>query len=455
MSLRWPVEQMAALQSKRLRVTVQRCLDRHPHYAPLLRDSGVRPAELVTPADLAALPLTAKSDFLAAPESFRLTPAPSEGSDVLWDVMYTTGSTTGQPAPVYASSLDHIAHLAAARREGSFIGLSNRDTIANLLPLTPFPMGAYARSASDAASVGAAMVWCHTGRSDDGERVHRSLDEAIDLVRTHRATVLWGIASFVRRFLLRCTERGVSLESVRMSLVTGEAVSASLKAELARLMLGAGAGEQQVVNRYGATELGTSLYECEPGSGLHLLTPEDVYLEVVDPVTERTLPDGEVGPLAFTHLNRTGTVFLRYLLGDITSLSHDPCPACGLNAPRLVTPPRRSAGLVKIKGTLVDLNGLHENLTTLQQVNEAQILVTRVSSADAFSPDVLEIRIAADVAAQVALSETVTALVTEVTLVRPKISFVSAGELFDPLTAPKAQYIVDRRGSDDAQPAHL
>lgn len=449
---------MAKLQTERLRVTVQRCLDRHPHYGPILRRSGIKASDIASPADLAMLPLTTKADFLAAPDSFRLTPSVSDGpegvsGDLLWDVMYTTGSTTGQPAPVYASSADHHAHLAAVHREGSFIGLSERDTIANLLPLTAFPMGAYARSASDAASVGAAMIWCHTGRSDGGQRVHRSLDEAIDLVSAHHATVLWGIASFVRRFLLRCAERGIRLPSVRMSLVTGEAVTEALKAELARLMLEVDSTERKVINRFGATELGTSLYECAPGSGLHLLTPEDVYLEIVDPVSKRALPDGELGPLAFTHLNRTGTVFLRYLIGDITSLSHDPCPSCGLTTPRLIASPRRSAGLVKIKGTLVDLNGLHDNLTTLEHVNEAQILVTRIDPADVFSPDVLEIRIAAETAEQANLSETVTALATRVTLVRPRVSFVSAAELFDPLTAPKAQYIVDRRGSDDAHPA--
>lgn len=429
-----------------MRATVQRCLDRHPHYGPRLRHAGLGPVDIQAPDDMAKMSLTTKTEFLTAPDTFRLTPGtPASSDDLLWDVMYTTGSTTGQPAPVYATSADHFAHLAAAQREGSFIGLSSMDIIANLLPLTTFPMGAYARSASDAASVGASMIWCHTGRSTDGHHVHHSLDEAIELVCAHRATVLWGIASFIRRFLLRCAERKILLPAVRMSLVTGEAVTDGLKTELARLMSQANAAGLLVVNRYGATELGTSLYECAPGSGLHLLTPEDVYVEVVDVASQAAVPDGEVGSLAFTHLHRTGTVLLRYLIGDVTSLSHEQCPSCGRTSPRLLAPPRRTAGLMKIKGTLVDLNGLHEQLTNMQDVNEAQILVRREDSTDPYSADTLEIRIVAHSTAGHRLSQVITALTNRTTMITPIVSVVADGALFDPLTTPKAQYILDQR----------
>lgn len=446
--LRWAPEDLRVVQSERLRQTLAACVDRHPYYSRLWLSKGVNVEDIRTPGDLVHLPLTTKGEFLAAPDSFRLGPDnASAAGDVLWDVMYTTGSTTGQPSAVYASSRDHLAHLAAARREGTFIGLTSADTIANLLPLTAYPMGAYARSASDAASVGAAMIWCHTGRSEGHEGVHRSLDQAIDLVLAHHATVLWGIASFVRRFLLRVVERGIALPSVRMSLVTGEAVTEPLRAELSRLMVEGGTAEGLVVNRYGATELGTSLYECAPGSGLHLLTPESVYFEIVDTETSRPVPDGEIGSLAFTHLDRTGTVLVRYLMGDITAISHEPCGHCGRTTPRLTASPRRAAGLVKVKGTLINLNSLHENLSDLEHLEEVQIVVTRAEPADPFSPDALQIRVAASPEAQPALRVRVVELTTGLALVRPEVVFVTPGELFDPLTSPKAQHIVDQRRS--------
>lgn len=444
--LRWSAAQLASVKGARLRVMLSQCADRHPHYSATWRDRNLDVAAINSTDDLIRLPLTTKADFLAAPDSFRLQPRP-EGlpEDLLWDVMYTTGSTTGQPSAVYATAADHHRHLAAARREGHFIGLGAQDTIANLLPLAPFPMGAYARSASDAAAVGAAMVWGHTGRSDPEVDVHHSLDEAVDLVLWHRATVLWGIASFVRRFLLRCVERGVELASVRMSLVTGEAVTESVRSDLARLMRRAGAADDRVVNRYGATELGTSLYECAPGSGLHLLVPEDVHLETVDADTGLPVGDGEIGALAFTHLRRSGTVLLRYLLGDLTSLSHEPCPACGRTTPRLTTPPTRSAGLKKIKGTLVDLNALHERLSAIGGVQEIQIVLTRADLADEFSPDVLLVRASVPLGAEVSLRDAIVNQTSALAFVSPEVSFVPPGELFDSLAGPKAPFIVDRR----------
>lgn len=443
---RWSRQQLASVQDERLVATLRRCADRHPHYSDLWRRRGVDVASIRSTDELARLPLTTKSDFLAAPDSFRLRPRPGDlPEDLLWDVMYTTGSTTGQPSAVYATAADHHRHLAAARREGGFIGLGAEDTIANLLPLTPFPMGAYARSASDAAAVGAAMVWGHTGRGDPEVDVHRSLDEAVDLVLTHRATVLWGIASFVRRFLMRCADRGVELGSVRMCLVTGEAVTASVRSELARLMRHVGAAADQVVNRYGATELGTSLYECAPGSGLHLLTPEDIFLETVDAETGQPVDDGQVGALAFTHLQRSGTVLLRYLLGDLTSLSHEPCPHCGRTTPRLTTPPTRSAGLVKVKGTLVDLNALHERLRAIGGVQDVQIVLTRADQGDAFSPDVLEVRACVPAGAEGSLREAIVSHTARLAFLSPQVSFVPPGELFDPFAGPKTPFIVDKR----------
>ena len=69
--------------------------------------------------------------------------------------------------------------------------------------------------------------------------------------------------------------------------------------------------------------------------------------------------------LAFTHLNRRGTVFLRYLVGDVVSISHDTCPHCGRTAPRLTSQPTRTGSLLKVKGALVNLQNLSEELDRL------------------------------------------------------------------------------------------
>src|SRR4030067_762472 len=79
---------------------------------------------------------------------------------------------------------------------------------------------------------------------------------------------------------------------------------------------------------WGASEIG-ALAQCREGADWHNPLPETLYNEVVVPDTGEPLPDGERGPLAITHLDRRGTILVRYLVGDRVSLTHEPCPHCG------------------------------------------------------------------------------------------------------------------------------
>jgi phenylacetate-CoA ligase len=51
-------------------------------------------------------------------------------------------------------------------------------------------------------------------------------------------------------------------------------------------------------------------------------------LEVVDPETLEPLPDGERGLSVITNLFSDASPQLRFLVGDYTTLTHEPCP-CG------------------------------------------------------------------------------------------------------------------------------
>lgn len=207
-------------------------------------------------------------------------------------------------------------------------------------------------------AAGASIVFAHTGRPETTFPVNRSLDEAVRMIERHRATILWGVAGFVRRVLLRAAELGADFRSVRVAMITGEASSGAMRQDMRDRMVALGAQDTLVVNRYGSTEQGASMVECVEGSGFHSLAPDQVFHEVVDPDTGKRCDDGVEGMLAFTHLNRRVTVFLRYLVGDVVSMSHEACPHCGRTCPRISSQPVRSGDIVKIKGTLVNLQVL-------------------------------------------------------------------------------------------------
>ena len=56
--------------------------------------------------------------------------------------------------------------------------------------------------------------------------------EALTTVARFRPTVLWGVPSFIRRFLDEAGRRGADFSAVRLVLTSGEPVPETLRAEL-------------------------------------------------------------------------------------------------------------------------------------------------------------------------------------------------------------------------------
>ena len=441
-----PHDKVRRIQDRNLAHMVALCYEAHPFYRNLMRGEGLEPGDIQSVDDLRRLPVTTKHDFLADPEAFRLRHdgVPIEAS-TLWNVVYTTGTTSGRPAPVYITTHDHYAYMFAARRRMEFIGLRDTDTVVNLFPLTPFPMGAYSRAVDEMAACGVAIVYAQTGRPTKPFDVHRSLDEAVALIERHRVTVLWGVASFVRRVLVRAGQMGADFSSVRMAMITGEASSVAMREDMSARLSALGCAGSEVVNRYGSTEQGSSMVECKPGSGFHSLAPDQLFHEVVDVDSGERLGDGERGMLAFTHLVHRGTVFLRYAVGDVVSMQTGTCPHCGRTSPRISSDPVREGDVVKIKGTLVNLQVLKDSLERLRAIEEYQIVIQSADAADEFAMDELLIRLALSEGSEEDVRGAVLDETQRIAQIRPRIEIVQSDEIFDPTTSAKPRRVDDRR----------
>jgi phenylacetate-coenzyme A ligase PaaK-like adenylate-forming protein len=381
---------------------------------------------------------------MAEPESFRLhCPDLPLRERALWEVNYTTGST-GDPTPLYVTTHDYQAYLFQARRVAEISGVSDRDILANLFPLTAAPMGAFVRSASNAYASGATICGALTGAKLGDFGVQRSLDDAVAMVERHRATVLWGVTSFVRRVIMRAAELNADFTSVRMCGVTGEASTPAMREDIRQRLRSLGARGPVIFDRYGSTESG-GLAQCHEEGAWHNPAPELLFHEVVDPDTGRRLPDGERGALAITHLDRRGTTLIRYLVGDIVSLSHEPCPHCGRSGDRIVGPVIRTKDLLKVKGMLINPAVLFEAIRTVPGVDEFQVVVAKVNPADPFSMDEMILRVAAAAEDQTGLTEALMTAAQGAVQVRPRVVFEDASAIYDPGVEAKATRLVDRR----------
>ncbi len=431
------------VQDERLRHMLALCAEGHPYYRRRWAEAGVDIASIGSLADLERLPLTPKRDLMADPERFRLQlPTLPLHERVLWDVGYTTGST-GDPTPIYNTTHDYHAYLFQSRRVAEISGMRSTDVIANLFPLTAAPMGAFIRSATNAYAMGASIFAALPGAPIGSFGVQRPLDHAIDLIEAHRATVLWGIPSFVRRVLLRAIERGANFKSVRMCALTGEATTPALREDLRRCLRDLGAAGTIMFDRYGSTEMG-AFSQCEEDGQWHNPAPEIQYHEVVDPETGRRLPDGERGALAVTHLDRRGTLLLRFLVGDIVSIARGACPNCGRYGDRIVGPIVRTKDLVKVKGMLINPAALLDALNGLAGLRELQVVICRENPSDPFSADAMLVRVATDADQDLMRSQVIERAQATVQ-VRPRVEFVSAGDLYDPARDTKAVRFKDER----------
>jgi phenylacetate-coenzyme A ligase PaaK-like adenylate-forming protein len=439
---------LRALREQRLRTTVDLCLAAHPFYRRRLTEAGIRPGDIRTLEDLEKLPLTHKADYMAAPEDFRLRAADAGGSAVestLWNIAYTTGTTSGRPSPFFNTTHDQYSIMLQARRCAQTEGFRPGDVLANLIPLPPMPTGGFLVVGRTGEALGIPVVSALTGARNPDYPIHRGLDEAIDVIAAADPTLFWGIPSFVRRFFRRARERGVVFPRARLALVTGEPVSASLQAEIAEHLRAFGAADPQVRVRYSCTEMQGGLVQSANGSPLQNMAPDLYFLETVNPDSGRRLPEGEEGALALTHLHRRGTVMLRYLVGDLIALKTERCAVTGILGERIVSAPRRTGALFKIKGMLVNPELVFEVLNADRSIREFQLAVRKSDPRDPDSMDALVVRLEADTADHARLAADVPTLVQKIVMVRPDVEFAAPGEIHDPAKTMKAKRIVDER----------
>ena len=433
-------------QNRRVAPQIALCARGSAYYRRVWAEASVDPATIATIDDLERLPLTPKSALMADPESFRLhCPDLPLHERALWEVNYTTGST-GDPTPLYVTTHDYQAYLFQARRVAEISGVTDHDLMANLFPLTAAPMGAFMRSAANAYAAGAAVAGSLGGaRFGDFPFVQRSLDDAVAMVERHRATILWGVTSFVRRVIIRAAELNADFTRVRMCGVTGEASTPAMREDMRARLRALGAKDPVIFDRYGSTESG-GLAQCREDGDWHNPVPELLFHEVVDPNTGRRLPDGERGALALTHLNRRGTSLVRYLVGDIVSLTQDACPHCGRFGDRIVPPITRTKDLMKVKGMLINPAVLFEAIRSVPEVDEFQVVVDRINHDDPFSMDEMILRVTTLSHDRDRLTEILVKAAQGAVQVRPRVVYEDDGRaIYDHGTQVKAVRLVDRR----------
>ena len=217
---------LSKLRNERFLRTIELCFRYHPFYKKKFQELNLNLSDIKSLSDIDKLPIVTKSDYMINPELFRLNLTENQEisfeEKTLWNIAYTTGTTSGKPSPFFNNTHDQFHIMLQAKNSGHAEGLNQSDIIANLLPLSSMPTGGFLVVGRTGDAMGIPVVSTLTGAKNSDYPIHRTLDEAIDCLVNSQPTVLWGIPSFVRHLLKRAIERKIIFHRVRMILISGE-----------------------------------------------------------------------------------------------------------------------------------------------------------------------------------------------------------------------------------------
>lgn len=134
---------------------------------------------------------------------------------------------------------------------------------------------------------------------------------------------------------------------------------------------------------YGLTEIyGPGIgISCKYDSGMHYWD-DYIYIEIIDPITGKPVPDGTLGEVVITTLVKEGAPLIRYRTHDLSRIIPGNCE-CGSRFPRLDAIMGRTDDMMKIKGVNVFPSQIEEILKEFPELSsEYQIRISHLEGKD-------------------------------------------------------------------------
>jgi phenylacetate-CoA ligase len=324
---------LAALQRKRLRNTLERAYARVPHIRRKFDAAGVTPAHLKALADLARFPFAMKSD-LRDTYPFGLFAVPRE--EIVR--VHASSGTTGKPTVVGYTRADLDLWSDLMARSIACMGGKPGEVFHNAYGYGLFTGGL-------GFHYGAERLGMTTVPVSGG-----ATERQVTLMRDFGAHFLGATPSYALAIAEVADGMGVDLR--KLSLRHG-AFGAEPWTEAMRGNIEAKFGIK-AQDTYGLSEIiGPGVAsECHQAQdGLHIWE-DHFFCEVIDPDTGEPVRPGELGELVLTTLTKQALPMVRYRTRDITRLIEEPC-VCGRTHRRMQRVTGRTDDMLIIRGVNV------------------------------------------------------------------------------------------------------
>lgn len=417
-------EKLHELQLQRLKKTIGIAADA-PYYKKVFEENNITPETVQTLDDIRKLPFTVKADMRA---NYPFGLLAGDMKDAVR--LHSSSGTTGAPTVIVHSQhdLDSWANLVA--RCLYMVGLRNTDVFQNSSGYGMFTGGLGFQYGAE--RLGALTVPAAAGNSK----------RQIKFIRDFGTTALHAIPSYAIRLAEVFEEEGIDpvKDTKLTTLLIGAEPHTDEQRKKIEKMLGV-----KAYNSFGMTEMNGPgvAFECKEQDGMHFW--EDCYLvEIVDPETLEPVPEGEIGELVLTTLDREMMPLIRYRTRDLTRIIPGKCP-CGRTHIRIDRIKGRTDDMFIIKGvnvfpmqiekTLMQYPQLGSNyLITLETKDNQDEMIVEAELNDLCTDNYIQLE---------SLRKEITRQLKDEILLTPKLKLVKKGSL--PQSEGKAVRVKDLR----------
>jgi phenylacetate-CoA ligase len=413
------------VQSERLRETVERVYFNVPYYRNKMQEAGLGPESIQSIEDISKLPFTTKHD-LRDNYPFGLFAVPM--SEIVR--VHASSGTTGKPTVVGYTRNDISTWSEVMARTLTSAGATRNDFIQVAYGYGLFTGGLGIHYGGE--KIGASVIPISGGNTT----------RQIQLMHDFGSTVLACTPSYALFLAEAIMESGIKREDLKLKVgVFGaEPWTENMRREIEEKL------RIKAIDIYGLSEvIGPGVAsECMAQEGLHI-NEDHFYPEIIDPETQKVLPEGSIGELVFTTLTKEGLPLIRYRTRDLTRLKYETCK-CGRTMVRMEKCLGRSDDMLIIRGVnlfpsqvesvLLEMNEIKPHyLLIVDRVNNLDTLELRVEVDEAFFQDKISQLESLRQKLQNNLENSL-GLSIKVTLVEPKIIERSEG---------KAKRVIDKR----------
>ena len=415
-------DEITALQTQRLKATLDNVYQNVPHYRQAFDAAGVHPTDFKVLADLAKFPFTSKKD-LRANYPFGMFAVPQ--SQVMR--IHASSGTTGKPTVVgyTANDISNWADLvarsirAAGGRAGDMVHIS-------------YGYGLFTGGLG--AHYGAERLGCTVIPVSGGQT-----EKQVQLIEDFKPRIIMVTPSYMQVIIEEYTRQGLDARdsSLQIGIFGAEPWTNAMRRDLEA------AASLDAVDIYGLSEvMGPGVAsECVESKDGPVIWEDHFYPEVINPDTGELLADGEEGELVFTSLTKEAFPIIRYRSRDLTRL----LPPTSRAFRRMGKIVGRSDDMLIIRGVNVfptqieELVLAHPELTALYQ-----LVVTRDGHLD--EVEVLTELQSVNVSAEcvLALSATLQSRIKNLVGISAKVSVLAPGAIERTQTG-KSRRVIDKR----------